>query len=88
MNQARPGSPDVVDPATGPPTAARSLPRAENQRQGATSLRLLSWGVPALVVLVIALLALTTDNFLTTANITAVFRSAALTGIVAVAMTP
>lgn len=68
--------------------AGVSAPPPDADRTSTVQLRLLSRGVPVLVVVVMAVLAVTTDNFLTTANITAVFRSAALTGIVAVAMTP
>jgi ribose transport system permease protein len=50
--------------------------------------RLLNVGVPVLAVLALLVLAITTGGFLTTANITAVLRSASYTGIIAVAMTP
>ncbi|MTD59113.1 ABC transporter permease [Amycolatopsis pithecellobii] len=68
------------------PAAPTPKPERADARQA--SLRLLSWGVPILVIAVIVVLALTTRGFLTADNIKAVFRSAAYTGIVAVAMTP
>lgn len=84
------GRPSAGDQVVTAPLAdaAQTRERDPGRRSSTTRLRVLSWGGPILVVLVLLVLILTTRDFLTTANITAVFRSAAYTGIVAVAMTP
>ncbi|GAB7003273.1 ABC transporter permease [Nocardioides sp. AN3] len=75
-------------PVTAPVQGARVSAAADAGHAETVKARLLTWGVPVLAVVLILVLSLTTKDFLTTANIAAVLRSAAYTGIIAVAMTP